>query len=209
MCRDVVRMSTEYTVLRCNIVCVHMRTHGKKKNTDGIQGRKLDFTKLESGMEGEMKETTNIKIDVDLKRQFESAKEFHHKFIGDATELGMRIILMELKNQTILEQEEKRTDAEILALSQKKNNIQKLREDLNNLKIPAIADNGNGKKGEELEANRNERFSKNYSTKDKIDSLRTNLEKGAVNWERVVELYKFKNKDEAREWYEKKLKDKL
>ena len=152
-----------------------------------------------------MKETTNIKIDADLKRLFESTKEIHHKFLGDAAEIGIRIILTELKNQTILEQEKKRTDLEIMALTQKTTNIQKLIDEIASLKIPVVGNNGNGH--DETEEMRNERFKDKYGSPEKIESLKRMMEKCVMNWDRIIELYKFKNKLEAREWFEKKLKE--
>ena len=81
---------------------------------------------------GNMKETTNIKIDRELKQLFESNRDLHHKSIGDAAEIGIRTILIELNDSALIEQEIKRIELGILSNSQKIANLKKLREEIGN-----------------------------------------------------------------------------
>ena len=81
-----------------------------------------------------MKDTTNIRIERELKQLFESTRDLHHKSIGDAAEIGIRTILIGLNDSALIEQELKRIELEILSKSQKLANLKKLREEIVNLR---------------------------------------------------------------------------
>jgi hypothetical protein len=96
-----------------------------------------------------------------------------------------------------------RTEQETLKWSTKTQNLKLMKERISKIN-PVSKNNGDGDKGKELESYRNKRFLEAYGVKEKMDLLKINLKKGNVNWERVTELYRFKNKDEAQTWIERK-----
>jgi hypothetical protein len=65
---------------------------------------------------------------------FENTRSVHNRTLGEMLELGIRKVLMELKDYALIEQEEKRTEREILSLSQKRANLLKLREEFGNIR---------------------------------------------------------------------------
>jgi hypothetical protein len=97
-----------------------------------------------------------------------------------------------------------RTEQETLKWSTKTQNLKLMKERISKIN-PVSKNNGDGDKAKELESYRNKRFLEVYAAKEKLDLLKINLKKGNVNWERVIELYKFKDKDEARTWMENKV----
>jgi hypothetical protein len=101
-----------------------MRTHSGKRKKQWYRRRNKK----------NMKDTTNIRIDRELKQLFESTKDLHHKSIGDAAEIGIRTILIELNDSALIEQELKRIELEIQSLSQKIANLKKLREEIGDIR---------------------------------------------------------------------------
>lgn len=68
---DGMRRNSEYTVSWHDGVCaLCARIPGREKNSGRRRNKK------------NMKDTTNIRIDIELKQLFESTKDLHHKSIG-------------------------------------------------------------------------------------------------------------------------------
>jgi hypothetical protein len=65
---------------------------------------------------------------------FENTRSVHNRTFGEVLEMEIRKVLMELKDYALIEQEEKRTEREILSLSQKRANLLKLREEFGNIR---------------------------------------------------------------------------
>jgi hypothetical protein len=153
------------------------------------------------------REVVNTTMDIELKHMVEATRGIHNISFGELLDKAARELLISLNQEPIIDQEIARKDFEVSKLIQEQTELKTLREQIKKLKIPGInnKNNGDGDKGKELEAYRNKRFLEVYAAKEKLDLLKINLEKGNVNWERVTELYKFKNKDEARIWMERRL----
>ena len=153
------------------------------------------------------RESVNTMVNKDLKQMFEATRGVHNLSFGDLLDKAIRELLISLNQAPIIDHEIARKDLEISKLIQEQTELKTLREQIKNLKIPGIQNknNGDGDKAKELESYRNKRFLEVYATKEKLDLLKINLKKGNVNWERVTELYKFKNKDEAQTWIESKV----
>jgi hypothetical protein len=143
-------------------------------------------------------------VDKDLKQMFEATRGIHNLSFGDLLDKAICELLISLNQAPIIDQQRARIGLEISKLIQEQTKLDALSEQIKNLKIPGIENknNGDGDKGKELESYRNKRFLEAYGVKEKMDLLKINLKKGNVNWERVTELYKFKNKDEAQTWIE-------
>ena len=153
------------------------------------------------------RESLNTMVDKDLKQMFEATRSVHNLSFGDLIDKAIRELLISLNQASIFEHEIIRKDLEISKMIQEQTELKTLWEQIKNRKIPGIENknNGDGDKAKELEAYRNKRFLDAYAAKEKLDLLKINLKKGNVNWERVTELYKFKNKDEAQTWIESKV----
>lgn len=154
-----------------------------------------------------MKETTNIKINSELKKLFQSAEQMHRLTIGEAAEIGMRYVLVGLKQKTLIEQEIKRTELELLGATQKQNSLKLLLEQVNSIKIEITADKSNGNGSEELEALRDKMFSRNRDDKNWENLIKQWGENQGArwNWDGIVERFRFKDVAEARDWYRKKI----
>lgn len=117
--------------------------------------------------------------------------------IGDAAEIGIRAVLVGLKNKQLIEQELKRTDTDLIELSQRQAALREMVEQLDNIKLEVIeSNNGNSA---ELEQHRNELFEKSKNSAVKL------WNKGDINWEKVVASYRFADKKEAMEWLKSKI----
>ena len=152
------------------------------------------------------RESLNTMVDKDLKQMFEATRGIHNLSFGDLLDKAICELLISLNQAPIIDQQRARIGLEISKLIQEQTKLDALSEQIKNLKIPGIENknNGDGDKGKELESYRNKRFLEAYGVKEKMDLLKINLKKGNVNWERVTELYRFKNKDEAQTWIERK-----
>jgi len=143
-------------------------------------------------------------LDLDVKEAFESTAGIHQKGYGEMLDKAIRELLVELNQTPYIDMEIARTEQEALKWSTKTQNLKLMKERISKIN-PVSKNNGDGDKGKELEAYRNKRFLEVYAAKEKLDLLKINLKKGSVNWERVIELYKFKDKDEARTWMERRV----
>lgn len=153
------------------------------------------------------REVVNTTMDIELKHMVEATRSIHNISFGELLDKAARELLISLNQEPIIDQEIARKDFEVSKLIQEQTELKTLREQIKNLKIPGIENknNGGGDKSKELESYRNKRFLEVYATKEKLDLLKINLKKGNVNWERLIELYKFKDKDEARTWMERRV----
>jgi len=143
-------------------------------------------------------------LDLDLKEAFESTAGIHQKGYGEMLDKAIRELLVELNQTPYIDMEIARTEQETLKWSTKTQNLKLMKERISKIN-PVSKSNGDSDKAKELESHRNKRFLEVYAAKEKLDLLKINLKKGNVNWERVIELYKFKDKDEARTWMERKV----
>jgi hypothetical protein len=143
-------------------------------------------------------------LDLDIKEAFESTAGIHQKGYGEVLEKAIRELLVELNQTPYIDMEIAKTEQETLKLSTKTQNLKLMKERISKIN-PVSKNNGDSDKAKELESYRNKRFLEVYAAKEKLDLLKINLKKGNVNWERVIELYKFKDKDEARTWMETKV----
>jgi len=143
-------------------------------------------------------------LDLDLKEAFESTAGIHQKGYGEMLDKAIRELLVELNQTPYIDMEIARTEQETLKWSTKTQNLKLMKERISKIN-PVSKSNGDSDKAKELESYRNKRFLEVYAAKEKLDLLKINLKKGNVNWERVIELYKFKDKDEARTWMERKV----
>ena len=143
-------------------------------------------------------------LDLDVKEAFESTAGIHQKGYGEMLDKSIRELLVELNQTPYIDMEIARTEQETLKLSTKTQNLKLMKERISKIN-PVSKNNGDSDKAKELESYRNKRFLEVYAAKEKLDLLKINLKKGNVNWERVIELYKFKDKDEARTWMENKV----
>jgi hypothetical protein len=153
------------------------------------------------------REAVNTTMDIELKRMVEATRGIHNISFGELLDKAARELLISLNQEPIIDQEIARKDFLVSKIIQEKTELKTLKEQIKKLKIPGIENknNGNGDKAKELESYRNKRFLEVYATKEKLDLLKINLKKGNVNWERVTDLYKFKDKDEARTWIERRV----
>jgi hypothetical protein len=153
------------------------------------------------------REAVNTTMDIELKRMVEATRGIHNISFGELLDKAARELLISLNQEPIIDQEIARKDFLVSKIIQEKTELKTLKEQIKKLKIPGIENknNGNGDKDKELESYRNKRFLEVYASKEKLDLLKINLKKGNVNWERVTDLYKFKDKDEARTWIENKV----
>jgi hypothetical protein len=142
-------------------------------------------------------------LDLDIKEAFESTAGIHQKGYGEVLEKAIRELLVELNQTPYIDMEIAKTEQETLKLSTKTQNLKLMKERISKIN-PVSKNNGDSDKAKELESYRNKRFLEVYAAKEKLDLLKINLKKGNVNWERVIELYKFKDKDEARTWMERR-----
>ena len=143
-------------------------------------------------------------LDLDIKEAFESTAGIHQKGYGEVLEKAIRELLVELNQTPYIDMEIAKTEQETLKLSTKTQNLKLMKERISKIN-PVSKNNGDSDKAKELESYRNKRFLEVYAAKEKLDLLKINLKKGNVNWERVIELYKFKDKDEARTWMERRV----
>lgn len=128
-------------------------------------------------------------IDSKLKKLFEATKPLHEKTIGEATEMGMRIILTGLHQKQLIDMEIKRMDLEILELTQKQTTLKTISERLNNIS------NMESESRKDLDD----------TEKHRLNSLSTLLK---TNWEdwtsmnkaHAIKVGKFKSRDELEEW---------
>src|SRR5659263_684837 len=151
-----------------------------------------------------VKVTIKTTLYLDLKEAFESTAGIQQKGYGEMLDKSIRELLVELNQTPYIDMEIARTEQETLKWSTKTQNLKLMKERIS--KINPVSKNiGDGDKDKELESYRNKRFLEVYAAKEKLDLLKINLKKGNVNWERVTELYKFKDKDEARTWIENKI----
>ena len=151
-----------------------------------------------------MKVKITTTLDLDLKEAFESTAGIHQKGYGEMLDKAIRELLVELNQTPYIDMEIARTEQETLKWSTKTQNLKLMKERISKIN-PVSKSNGDSDKAKELESYRNKRFLEVYAAKEKLDLLKINLKKGNVNWERVIELYKFKDKDEARTWMERKV----
>jgi hypothetical protein len=153
------------------------------------------------------REAVNTTMDIELKRMVEATRGIHNISFGELLDKAARELLISLNQEPIIDQEIARKDFLVSKIIQEKTELKTLKEQIKKLEIPGIENknNGNGDKAKELESYRNKRFLEVYATKEKLDLLKINLKKGNVNWERVTDLYKFKDKDEARTWIERRV----
>ena len=143
-------------------------------------------------------------LDLDVKEAFESTAGIHQKGYGEMLDKSIRELLVELNQTPYIDMEIARTEQETLKWSTKTQKLKLMKERIS--KINSISkNNGDCNKAKEHESYRNKRFLEVYAAKEKMDLLKINLKKGNVNWERVIELYKFKDKDEAQKWIERKV----
>ena len=143
-------------------------------------------------------------LDLDVKEAFESTAGIHQKGYGEMLDKSIRELLVELNQTPYIDMEIAKTEQETLKLSTKTQNLKLMKERISKFNLVS-KNNGDGDKAKELESYRNKRFLEVYAAKEKLDLLKINLKKGNVNWERVIELYKFKDKDEARTWMERRV----
>lgn len=143
-------------------------------------------------------------LELDIKEAFESTMGIHQKGYGEVLEKAIRELLVELNQTPYIDMEIAKTEQETLKLSTKTQNLKLMKERISKINLVS-KNNGDGDKAKELESYRNKRFLEVYAAKEKLDLLKINLKKGNVNWERVIELYKFKDKDEARTWMERRV----
>ena len=143
-------------------------------------------------------------LDLDIKEAFESTAGIHQKGYGEVLEKAIRELLVELNQTPYIDMEIAKTEQETLKLSTKTQNLKLMKERISKIN-PVSKNNGDSDKAKELESYRNKRFLEVYAAKEKLDLLKINLKKGNVNWERVTDLYKFQNKDEARTWMERRV----
>jgi hypothetical protein len=153
------------------------------------------------------REVVNTTMDIELKHMVEATRGIHNISFGELLDKAARELLISLNQEPIIDQEIARKDFEVSKIIQEQTELRTLKEQIKKLKIPGIENknNGDGDKAKELESYRNKRFLEVYAAKEKLDLLKINLKKGNVNWERITELYKFKDKDEARTWIERRV----
>jgi len=153
------------------------------------------------------REAVNTTMDIELKHMVEATRGIHNISFGELLDKAARELLISLNQEPIIDQEIARKDLQVSKIIQEQTELKTLKEQIKKLKIPGIENknNGDGNKAKELESYRNKRFLEVYAAKEKLDLLKINLKKGNVNWERVTELYKFKDKDEARTWIERRV----
>ena len=70
----------------------------------------------------------------ELKEMFEKTKSIHNRTLEELLELGIRKVLIGLNDTALIEQEQKRLDLELLSLSQERETLLKLREDITNFR---------------------------------------------------------------------------
>jgi hypothetical protein len=148
-----------------------------------------------------MKETTNIKIDMKLKELFTSTKGFHNMTIGDACEFGIREILTRSNHVEFIDQEIQRKQAEISRMASEIGKLTELKEHMQDLQSSTIFErnrNG-GERDTELEQIRNEKFEK---SREGIIKL---WKRADINWDSVIINFRFSNKKEAQEWFRDKI----
>lgn len=153
-----------------------------------------------------MKVKITTTLDIDLKEAFESTAGIHQKGYGEMLEKAIRELLVELNQPPYIDMEIARTEQEALKWSTKTQNLKLMKERISKIN-PVSKNNGDSDKAKELESYRNKRFLEVYATKEKLDLLKMNLKKGNVNWERVTDLYRFKDKVEARTWMERRVEE--
>jgi len=158
-----------------------------------------------------MKDKVTTQVDHELHEMIEKTKGVHGMTLGEVFELGIRTVLMQMNETHIIEQELNRMAIDISNRLQKEKELRSLHESISKLRVPVIETKSNGNEAEELEAYRNKRFqeahagNKAQSTEERLASTKKLLINGGMNWERIIEVYKFKNKDEARTWMERKV----
>jgi hypothetical protein len=81
-----------------------------------------------------MKEKVTTTIDPELKEMFEKTKSIHNRTLEELLELGIRKVLIGLNDTALIEQEQNRLDLELLSLSQERETLLKLREDITNFR---------------------------------------------------------------------------
>ncbi len=148
-----------------------------------------------------MKETTNIKIDTNLKELFISTKGFHNMSIGDVCEFGIREILTRLNHIGFIDQEIHRKQAELSHIASEISKLTKLKEHMQDHRLSSNFERNryDEQRDSELERIRNEKFEK---SKDGIIRL---WKRASINWDSVVINFRFNNKKEAQEWFKDKI----
>lgn len=133
-----------------------------------------------------------------LKKLFQSTEPLHKMSIGEAAELGIRYVLVGLKQKQLIDQELKRTELELLEISRKQASLKEMSAQLDNIKTEIVENKINGN-SPELEKIREEKF---LQSKASIVKL---WKKGDINWDAVVPGYQFQDKKTAMEWFRKRI----
>lgn len=129
-------------------------------------------------------------IDPYLKAAFEATREIHKLDYNEVLEKGIREVLMRVDPVSYLEHEVRRMDLEKNEKLQEISRLKFLKE----LQPPQDEDL---KKEAELEEYRKERFLK------EIDLLKKQMERGDLNYTRLIDIGEFKNNQEVRDWIKK------
>jgi len=129
-------------------------------------------------------------IDPYLKAAFEATREIHQMDYNEVLEKGIKEILMKVDTISFLEQEVSRLDL------QKNEKIQEISR-LKLLKELLPPQDEDIKKEAELEEYRKTKFMK------EMNFLKRQLERGDLNYARLIDLGEFKNNQEVRDWIKK------
>ena len=148
----------------------------------------------------EKKERVNLTIDPDLKKAFDTTISIHGKNLSGLLEEAIKDLLGEEAPDVLLEFQIAEKERELLELNaglaearylaKKKQAAKKVEK----AKSEAVDD-----LAKRLEAYRVSKF---RETKKSIVTMSNN---NSMNWERIVDLYEFKNKAEAKVWFREML----
>lgn len=129
-------------------------------------------------------------IDPYLKAAFEATREVHKLDYNEVLEKGIKEVLMKVDPISFLEHELSRIDLERNEKLQDLSRLKVMKE----LQPPQDEDI---KKAAELEEYRKVRFLKD------IDLLKKQMERGDLNYTRLIDIGEFKNNQEVRDWIKK------
>lgn len=144
-----------------------------------------------------MKAPITINILYEKKVLFESLKEIHELTFTDLMDIALNKVLERYAPAQVLEMEISRKEQELVELRQDLAQAKIVEQQIQHQK--KIVENETDDVDEYLEQMRNEKFEK-YQ-----ESIVALWKKNSVNWKSVVNAYMFKDVDEAKRWYRKKL----
>jgi hypothetical protein len=144
-----------------------------------------------------MKVPITLTIENEKKVLFECVKTIHGKTFSDILNEGIDACLSEYAPSKLLEIEITQTRLRLMELEKNQVQIRMIEEQMKMQKKAAKEEDTI--ETDYLEALRNQRFEEYRDSTIKL------WKKGDMNWSRIVDLYRFKNISEAREWFQKKM----